>query len=70
MREVCLQTFRNDRIAYFLRKMPTSRVNNSRALRIKNAKFSGYCFDMNTNILRDFQICISVPLTIKIVKKV
>ena len=27
-----------------------TRVNNSRTLRIKNAKFSGYCFLMNTNI--------------------
>ena len=26
----------------------------------KNAKFSGYCFYMNTNIERDFQICIRV----------
>ena len=25
-------------------------------------KFSGYWFYMNTNILGDFQICISVPL--------
>ena len=30
---------------------------------IKNAKFSGYYFDMNLNIWGDFQICISVPLT-------
>ena len=30
--------------------------NNSRILRIKNAKFSGYCFYMNTNIYEDFQI--------------
>ena len=29
---------------------------------IKNAKFSGYYFDMNLNIWRDFQICFSVPL--------
>ena len=29
---------------------------------IKNAKFSGYYFDMNLNIWEDFQICISVPL--------
>ena len=35
-----------------------------RILRIKNAKFSGYCFYMNTNIKRDFQICISVPWTL------
>ena len=26
------------------------------------AKFSGYCFYMNTNISGDFEICISVPL--------
>ena len=29
---------------------------------IKNAKFSGYCFHMKTNIKGDSQICISVPL--------
>ena len=33
---------------------------------IKNAKFSGYYFDMNLNIWGDFQICISVPLRKKI----
>ena len=31
-------------------------------LRIKNTKFSGYCFYLNINIYGDFQICISVPL--------
>ena len=30
--------------------------------RIKNAKFSGQYFYMNTNISVDFQICISAPL--------
>ena len=45
-----------------LRKIQTLRVNNSRILRIQNATFSGYHFYMNTNIWRDFQICISVPL--------
>ena len=29
---------------------------------IKNAKPSGYCFYINTNILEDFQICSSVTL--------
>ena len=29
---------------------------------IKNAKFSGYYFDINLIIWGDFQICISVPL--------
>ena len=46
--------------------MQTSRINNSRIFRIKNANSSGYCFCMSTNILGDFQICISVPLTIPI----
>ena len=35
---------------------------NSIILSVKNAKFSGYYFDMNLNITGDFQICISVPL--------
>ena len=38
-------------------------MNKWRILRIQNAKFSGYHFYMNTNIWRDFQICISVPLS-------
>ena len=29
---------------------------------IENAKFSGHCFYMKTNIKKDFRICISVPL--------
>ena len=47
-RNVCLQTYRNNRIrqkvAYFLRKIQTLRVNNSRILRIKNAKFQSFVF--------------------------
>ena len=31
---------------------------------IKNAKFSRYNFQMNQNMQRDFQIFISVPLTL------
>ena len=66
MQNVCLQTYRNNRIhwkvAYFLRTIQTLRANNSRILSIKNAEFWGYYFYMNANILRDFQICISVPL--------
>ena len=66
MWKVCLQTFRNnwirEQLVYFLRNLQTSRAINARILRIKNVKFSGYCFYMNTNILKDFQICISVPL--------
>ena len=66
MWKVCLGTLRNNsicqKLAYFLRNFKTSRVNNSRILRIKNAKFSGYCFYMNANISWDFQICISIPL--------
>ena len=41
------------------KKSTTSRANNSRILRIKNAKFPGYCC-VNTDIYEDFQICISV----------
>ena len=42
--------------------MHVLRVNNSRILTIKNAKFSGYYFYINLNIWGDFQFCISVPL--------
>ena len=45
------------------KKKKILRVNNSRILTIKNAKFSEYYFYMNLNILGDFQFCISVPLT-------
>ena len=45
------------------KKKKKLRVNNSRILTIKNAKFSEYYFYMNLNILGDFQFCISVPLT-------
>ena len=52
--KVCLQTFRNNRIcwklAYFLRNLQTSRVNNPRILSIKDAKFSGSWLYINTNI--------------------
>ena len=42
----------------------TSRVNNLRTLRIKNAKFSRYYYYyMKTNIWISFQVCICVPLT-------
>ena len=37
-------------------------VYNSIIPRIKNAKFSGYCFYLNTNLYGDLQICINVPL--------
>ena len=38
------------------------RVYSSRILKNKNTKFSGYYFCMDKNILRDFEICISLPL--------
>ena len=50
------------KIAYFLRNLQTSPTDNSTILGIKDAKFSGYCFYINTNIGRDFKICTSVPL--------
>ena len=66
LRNVCLQTYRDNwirqKVAYFLRKMQSLGVNNSRILRIQNGKFSGYHFYMSTTKYRDFQICISVPL--------
>ena len=70
----CLKTFRNKiclwiYYAYIFRNLQTSRANNSTILRIKNARFSGFCFHMNTNILGDFQICISVPLKFKLLTK-
>ena len=68
MRNVYLQTYRNNRIcwklAYILRKIQTLRVNNSTILTIKNANLSGYYFYMNMNMWGDFQICISVPLMV------
>ena len=50
------------KLAYFFTNLQTSWANYLRVLWIKKAKFSGYCFYMNTNLKRDFQICISVPL--------
>ena len=35
---------------------------NSRIFTIKNAKFSGHYFYVNSNIWEDFQICITVHL--------
>ena len=48
------------------KKNTTLRANNWRIFGIQNAKFSGYYFYMNTNIRRDFQICISVTLYISV----
>ena len=47
---------------YFLRKIKSLRVNNSRILKIQNAKILGHYFYMNTNIWRNFPICISASL--------
>ena len=44
-------------------------MNNSRILKINNAKLSGYYFYMNLNICGDFQICIGVPLIAYIEKE-
>ena len=48
------------------KKMQTLWENNLRILRIQHAKFSECYFHMNKNIWREFQICISVTLTINI----
>ena len=53
-------------MAYFLRKLQTSRANNSRTLWIKKAKFLGYCFYMNTKneIFKSALVyLLEVPLT-------
>ena len=55
------------KISPLFKKFTNLRANNSTIPRIKNAKFSGHCFYMNTNIQEDFQICISVPLKTKII---
>ena len=43
------------KISLLFKKFTKSRANNSRTLRIKNAKFSGYCFYMNTNVTEIFK---------------
>ena len=42
-------------------------ISWAKILKIKNAKISGHCFNMNTNINGGFQICICVPLILKLV---
>ena len=56
------------KISLLFKKNKILRVNNSRILTIKNAKFSGYHFYMNLNIWEVFQSRISVPLRIQIMK--
>ena len=56
------ETIEYVKISLLFTKIQTLRVNNSRIVTIKNAKFSGYYVCMNLNIWEDFQICISVPL--------
>ena len=56
------------KISLLFNKFTNFTANNSIILRIRNAKFSGYCFYPNTNIKRDFQICFSVPLGLARVK--
>ena len=41
------------KISLLFKKL-TSRANNLRVIRIKNAKSSGYCLDMDTNIYSRF----------------
>ena len=66
MRNVCLQTYRNNRmrqkVVYFFKKMHPSRVNNSRVLRIKNYYITVLFLYEHTNIQRCFQVCVSVLL--------
>ena len=48
------------KIGLLFKKFTNFTGNNSRIYRIKNTKFLGYFFHINTNIHEDFQICISV----------
>ena len=51
----------------FINKFFTySRAHNSKSKRFFNAKSSTYYFHMKTKILADFQICVSVPLTVPV----
>ena len=54
------------KICLLFKKYTNFTVNNSIILRIKNAKFSGYCIYMSPNIYWNSQLCISVPLMITI----
>ena len=71
MWNVYLQANRNNRlnrvcckVAWFLRKIQTSHVKNSRILRIKNAEFSGQCVYMSSNRYSEIlkSALLSVPL--------
>ena len=53
------------KISLLFKKFTKYTGSNLTILRIKNAKLSRYCFCMNTNIWRDFQICISVLLNLR-----
>ena len=53
------------KISVLFMKLTNFTGKYSRIVRIKIAKFSGYCFYMNTNIQGDFQIYISVPFSLK-----
>ena len=54
----------------FVNKLFTyPRVHTSESKRCFNVKSSTYYFHMKTKILTGFQICISVPLKIKIIIK-
>ena len=53
--------YKHLKISLLFKEFTNLPANKSRILRAKNAKFSGYCFYINTNIEGYFQICISVP---------
>ena len=57
------------KISLLFKKNTDFTVNNSKILRVKNAKFLWYCFYVNFNIWGDFQICISVPLKERLSQK-
>ena len=53
-------------MSILLEKYCSSWTTETFLVRIKNPKLSGYCFYVNTKILGDFQICISVPFNRKL----
>ena len=58
-----IQKQQNMQLAYFIR-IYKLQGQIRRIFGIKKAKLSEYCLYMNTNIQRDFQICISVLLNV------
>ena len=57
MWNVCLQVYGNNmlKISLLFNSLQTSRINNSKMLRIRNAKFAGYCFIWTQSFRQGFK---------------